>query len=181
MTVLRLEHRRDRDKRITSHLGLVARAFGADRFLLAGDVDDGVISTLDEVTSRFGGPFEARFEESPNGWLRRFCERDAGDGSPGVAIHLTMYGEPHTEAIPTIRRDRPIALVVGGAKVPGKVYGICQHNVSIGTQPHSEVAALALFLDTWFGSVAIDSRFANGSIRVVPSRSGKIVESREDP
>ena len=30
LSVLRLGHRRQRDKRITSHLGLTARAFGAD-------------------------------------------------------------------------------------------------------------------------------------------------------
>ncbi len=30
LSVLRLGHRRERDKRITSHLGLTARAFGAD-------------------------------------------------------------------------------------------------------------------------------------------------------
>ena len=33
--VLRLGHRRERDKRITSHLGLTARAFGADEVFLA--------------------------------------------------------------------------------------------------------------------------------------------------
>ena len=33
VSVLRLGHRRDRDKRITSHLGLTARAFGANEIL----------------------------------------------------------------------------------------------------------------------------------------------------
>ena len=33
ISVLRLGHRRDRDKRITSHLGLTARAFGADEVI----------------------------------------------------------------------------------------------------------------------------------------------------
>ena len=36
VTVLRLGHRRERDKRITSHLGLTARAFGADQIVLSG-------------------------------------------------------------------------------------------------------------------------------------------------
>ena len=122
--VLRLGHRRERDKRITSHLGLTARAFGADFFHLAGEEDPNVLETLKSVTDRFGGNFEARHEDRPMGWLRRFANDDAGDGTPGVAIHLTMYGEPWREVIPMLRRDRPMAIVVGGAKVPGQVYGL---------------------------------------------------------
>ena len=37
ISVLRLGHRIERDKRITSHLGLTARAFGADEIILSGD------------------------------------------------------------------------------------------------------------------------------------------------
>ncbi len=178
VTILRLAHRRDRDKRITSHLGLTARAFGADRFLLAGDEDPAVLSTMRSVATRFGGDFEARHESSPIGWLKRFAQRDGLDGSAGVAIHLTMYGEPFRAVIPTIRRDRPVVIVVGGAKVPGQVYGICQYNIAVGHQPHSEVAALALFLDAWYASVATPLRFSYGELRVVGSRSGKTVLSR---
>jgi tRNA (cytidine56-2'-O)-methyltransferase len=39
VTVLRLGHRPERDKRITTHVGLVARAFGAEEMLLAGGGD----------------------------------------------------------------------------------------------------------------------------------------------
>ena len=43
VSVLRLGHRRDRDKRITSHLGLTARAFGANEILLSGDEDQSAL------------------------------------------------------------------------------------------------------------------------------------------
>ena len=39
LDVLRLGYRLGRDPRITTHLALVSRALGADRFLLAGDED----------------------------------------------------------------------------------------------------------------------------------------------
>ena len=74
LSVLRLGHRRDRDKRITSHLGLTARAFGADEVVLAGDRDPSALETWDSVTERFGGNFESRFEESPLSWLRRISK-----------------------------------------------------------------------------------------------------------
>jgi tRNA (cytidine56-2'-O)-methyltransferase len=97
----------------------------------------------------------------------------------GIIVHLTMYGEEVSEALPKIRRDRPVALVVGGAKVPGELFGISNHNVAVGNQPHSEVAALAVALSQWHSSVAIQSRFEGGSIRVIPSREGKNVVDKK--
>ena len=61
LSVLRLGHRRERDKHITSHLGLTARAFGADEVILAGEEDPGALETWNSVTSRFGGDFECRY------------------------------------------------------------------------------------------------------------------------
>ena len=40
VTILRLGYRRGRDPRITTHLALVARALGAQKFLFSGDEDE---------------------------------------------------------------------------------------------------------------------------------------------
>ena len=81
LSVLRLGHRRDRDKRITSHLGLTARAFGADEVILAGDRDPSALETWDSVTERFGGDFTSRFEESPMSFLEGPIQIWRGDNS----------------------------------------------------------------------------------------------------
>ena len=47
--VLRLGHRKGRDPRITTHLALVARAMGADRFLLGGDEDEKMFENVRSV------------------------------------------------------------------------------------------------------------------------------------
>ena len=107
ISVLRLGHRRERDKRITSHLGLTARAFGADEVILAGEEDESALETWRTVTTRFGGSFDCRYEAKPMAWLRRFAQ-DAGDGEPGVIVHLTMYGEPWRAAVGVIERNRPM-------------------------------------------------------------------------
>ena len=67
ITVLRLGHRRGRDPRISTHVGLVARAFGANRFLLAGEPDVDVLSNLREVSKRFGGELKGVFSLHFNG------------------------------------------------------------------------------------------------------------------
>ena len=174
LEVLRLGYRKGRDPRITTHLALVARAMGADGFLLAGDEDKEMFENLNSVSDRFGGDLETKHVSG-----MRHLKNHVANG--GVAVHLTMYGEPFRKAIPKIRRDRPLVIVVGGAKVPGDVYKICQHNVAVGNQPHSEVAALALFMDAWFGESASERNFDNARLIIEGTNDGKLVHDlRED-
>ncbi|MAX46001.1 MAG: tRNA (cytidine(56)-2'-O)-methyltransferase [Euryarchaeota archaeon] len=173
LDVLRLGYRKGRDPRITTHLALVARAMGADGFLLAGDEDREMFENLNSVSERFGGDLETE-HVSGMGHLKRHV------ANGGVAVHLTMYGEPFRKAIPKIRRDRPVVIVVGGAKVPGDVYKICQHNVSVGNQPHSEVAALALFMDAWFGESASERNFDDARLIIEGTNDGKLVHDMRE-
>ncbi|HDI47237.1 MAG TPA: tRNA (cytidine(56)-2'-O)-methyltransferase, partial [Candidatus Methanomethylia archaeon] len=63
--VLRLGHRVPRDKRVTTHVCLVARAFGAQGVFIAGDYDPSVIETVTKLTEKWGGPFWVEFTASP--------------------------------------------------------------------------------------------------------------------
>ena len=173
LDILRLGYRKGRDPRITTHLALVARAMGADGFLLAGDEDKEMFDNLESVSERFGGSLETSHVKGMS-----HLKKHVQDG--GVAVHLTMYGEPFRKAIPKIRRDRPVVIVVGGAKVPGDVYKICQHNVAVGNQPHSEVAALALFMDAWFGESASEKKFEDARLIIEGTNDGKLVHDLKD-
>ena len=173
LDVLRLGYRKGRDPRITTHLALVARAMGADGFLLAGDEDKEMFENLESVSERFGGSLETSHVKGMS-----HLKKHVQDG--GVAVHLTMYGEPFRKAIPKIRRDRPVVIVVGGAKVPGDDYKICQHNVAVGNQPHSEVAALALFMDAWFGESASEKKFEDARLIIEGTNDGKLVHDMKD-
>jgi tRNA (cytidine56-2'-O)-methyltransferase len=177
--VLRLGYRKGRDPRITTHLALVSRALGATDFLLAGDDDEGLFENVQSVSERFGGTMACEHVGSGMSWLKRFAREDAGDGQPGVVVHLTMYGEPYRRVIPRIRRDRPVTVVVGGAKVPSEVFEHAHYNVAVGNQPHSEVAALALFMDGWFGEGGTERHFPNARLVIEPSARGKEVHDME--
>ena len=178
VSVLRLGHRRGRDPRITTHLALVSRALGAHQFLLAGDEDEGVFDNLRSVNVRFGGDIVCQHVGGGVGTIKRFATSDAGDGEPGTVVHLTMYGEPYRQVVPQIRRDRPLLIVVGGAKVPGDVFKHAHYNVAVGNQPHSEVAALALFMESWFGEGGTEQHFPNAQLVIHPSATGKSVTDR---
>ena len=173
--VLRLGHRRERDKRITSHLGLTARAFGADKIILSGEEDNSPIETWNSVTSRFGGDFNCHYEPKPLKFLRKISNNKSS-----TIIHLTMYGEDMEETIPKIPIDNPLIIVVGGTKVPGEVFRLANYNISIGNQPHSEVAALGVFLESLIGQIDESKHFQGGEIQVVPSLDRKKVMSLEE-
>lgn len=163
--VLHLGHRLERDQRMTTHLGLVARAFGARGLLLASR-DSRVAASLEAVSARWGGGFEVRQEVA---WRR---EAGTWKEAGGKVVHLSMYGEPLERAIPTVRRWQKVWVAVGSEKVPPDIYRVADRTVAVGHQPHSEVAALALFLDRYFGGRQLGLRFP-GALREVPPEGAK--------
>ncbi|MHC1631474.1 MAG: tRNA (cytidine(56)-2'-O)-methyltransferase [Methanotrichaceae archaeon] len=167
IVVLRLGHRPERDKRITTHVGLVARAFGADEMLLAGQ-DEKVVQSLRDVVDRWGGDFQIKSEVIWKKEVRRWKE------SKGTVVHLTMYGSSLSDVIEDIRQDENIMVVVGAEKVPAEMYQLADWNVGIGDQPHSEVAALAIFLDRLQEGQELDKKF-EGKIQISPSERSKNV------
>ena len=63
ITLLRLGHRLGRDSRITTHCGLVARAFGAGRIILSGDYDKKIVDSLKGVSEQWGGDFGVDYDK----------------------------------------------------------------------------------------------------------------------
>jgi tRNA (cytidine56-2'-O)-methyltransferase len=191
---------------MTTHVGLTARALGADRLLLAGAAADRQESVA-AVTDRFGGPFAVETTDEPRRVL---------DEWPGAVVHLTMYGLPVQDVETEIRErfegecggvgsnesdDReasgngetaegeaddggvrpgsagtPLLVVVGAEKVPFEVYEAADWNVAVTSQPHSEVASLAVFLDHLFEGRELDREWEDADRVVVPEAEGKRVE-----
>lgn len=168
--VLRIGHRLVRDDRTTTHVCLVARAFGAEKIYVF-DCESDVVKSIEEVNSRWGGEFEVSIVDD---WRRVIRDWKTGGGA---VVHLTMYGVGLDDVISEVRgSERDILVVVGAEKVPREVYGASDFNVAVGNQPHSEVAALAVFLDRFFGGEELKRRYMHAKYRIIPNRSGKRVE-----
>lgn len=164
LIVFRLGHRIPRDRRVTGHVALVARAFGADAVWVDRE-DPDLEARIEDVVERFGGPFQVKTGVP---WRRALHEW------PGIVIHLTMYGEPLESVLPTLPPD-DLLIVVGAGKVPGELFQRADYNVAIGNQPHSEIAAVAVFLDQRLKGAGRRKEFA-GRLRIVPSPQGKMIE-----
>jgi tRNA (cytidine56-2'-O)-methyltransferase len=61
-----------------------------------------------------------------------------------------------------------------------EVYDRADWNVGVTNQPHSEVAALAVFLDRLFEGQALDRDWVGADRRVIPQATGKRVEDVDD-
>ncbi|MFH0987055.1 MAG: tRNA (cytidine(56)-2'-O)-methyltransferase [Candidatus Micrarchaeota archaeon] len=181
ITVLRIGHRRTRDARISTHCGLVARAFGAERIVYTGESDDKLLDSVRKVADRWGGPFEAEYEKS---WKK------VVSGFDGVVTHLTMYGIPIQTCEAAIKNElnwdgkaggkrKNLLVAVGGEKVPGEMYQMAGYNVAVTSQPHSEIAALAIFLDRMQAGSELDREFSGAKQKIIPQERGKMVEENK--
>jgi len=167
VTVLRLGHRRNRDKRITTHCALVARAFGARKIILSGERDDAVIESVRAVVKKWGGNFSIEYAENWRAVLKKFG---------GFKVHLTMYGEKTRPS--RLRKQKNVLVVIGAGKVPPEVYKAVDYNVAIGNHPHSEVAALAVFLLKNLGEGKLWSQQKGAKTKIIPQKNSKRVVTK---
>ena len=163
--ILRLGHRPSRDKRITTHLILAARAFGASGASYSGNKDSTLEETIAKIVSNWGGTFNLEYSES---WRKLISDWE------GKVIHLTMYGLPFQDVIEGINKcKKNLLILVGSEKIPTEVYYISDWNIAITNQPHSEVAALAVFLDKFFEGKKLKRKFQSSKIKIIPQKKGK--------
>ena len=172
IVVLRWGHRPQRDVRLTTHVALTARALGASGFLLSDTVDEKIKETIEKVTESWGGKFSFEMGTSWKSAVKDWKTKG------GVVVHLTAYGENIQtsnvlEKIRNLKKD--VLVIVGSQKVPSEFFSsnVSDFNVAVGNQPHSECAALAVFLDRFFEGKALGKTFGNARIKIVPQKRGK--------
>lgn len=171
--ILRMGHRCGRDDRISTHVGLVARQLSGKKIIYAGERDTNMMESLRDTVNRWGGQFQVEYTENPKKIIQGF---------DGIIAHLTMYGEKVGDVEQQIKEktlDQDLLVIVGAEKVPRYVYKQADYNVSVGNQPHSEIAALAIFLDR-IQEESIKQNFEDADIEVVPSEQDKITKEKQE-
>jgi tRNA (cytidine56-2'-O)-methyltransferase len=168
ISILRIGHRPHRDKRITTHVALVGRAFGADSIFIDTH-DEKIEETIKSICNRFGGSFSIQTGVSPMNIIKNW---------DGVIVHLTMYGETLSNSLKILKNKENILIIIGSEKVPAQFYDLADINVSVSNQPHSEVAAVAIFLDR-FTNQSWEHKTFHGNMTIIPSKHGKKVVSND--
>ncbi len=172
ITVLRLGHRCGRDARISTHVGLTARALGAKHVIYSGDKDKKMMDSVRDINDRWGPCIDVSYEKNWKKVIESF---------EGVKVHLTIYGLLVQDKIDEIRKkstDTDLLIIVGGEKVPPFVYHNVDYNIAVTSQPHSEISALSIFLDMMQKGRELNKKFTGGEISVRPCADGKKVSQK---
>ena len=170
--VVRIGQRLVRDDRVTTHVALVARAFGASRIFM-NEVNPEIKETLEKINRTWGGNFSVEFIDSWKPILKSKKEKGF------KIVHLTMYGEDINEIQPKIKKEKNLVIVVGAEKVPREIYEFADYNISIGSQPHSEISGLAVFLDRIQEGEQFHKAFLGAKRKIIPTKKGKNVVMHE--
>lgn len=166
--VLRLNHRIARDKRLSTHVALTARAFLADKLYYSGQHDLNFEESINKVTEKFGSNFSINYLENPIKFIQENKQKF-------TIIHLTCYGLNIKDKIDEIRKNKNLIIIVGGEKVEPIFYKLAKYNISVTQQPISEVSALAVFLHLLNKGKELKNEFKNAKLKIIPMESGKKV------
>ena len=170
--VVRIGQRLVRDDRVTTHVALVSRGFGAERIFMT-EVNPEIKDTIEKINNTWGGNFEVEFIEK---W-KIIVKKKKDEGFK--IVHLSMYGENIDDVQEKLRNEENIIIVVGAEKVPREIYELADYNVAVGSQPHSEISALAITLDRIQKGEQFKKEFSDAKRKIIPTKKGKNVEVKE--
>jgi tRNA (cytidine56-2'-O)-methyltransferase len=166
--VLRIGTRLVRDDRVTTHVTLVSRAFGASKIYMY-DANPEIKETIYKINKIWGSDFKVEIIEN---WkdVIKLKKKELFK-----VVHLTMYGENINTIQNEIREEERILIIVGAEKVPREAYDMADYNVAIGNQPHSEISALAILLDRILQGQQLHKKYSDGEREIIPTKRGKNV------
>ena len=170
--VIRIGQRLVRDDRVTTHVALVSRAFGAEKIFMT-EVNPEIKDTLAKINTTWGGDFIVEFIDKWKPIVKKKKDENF------KIIHLTMYGESINTVQEQLQKEENLLVVVGAEKVPREIYELADFNVGVGNQPHSEISALAILLDRIQKGEQFEKAFPNAKRKIVPTKNGKNVQVKE--
>ncbi|WP_371504175.1 tRNA (cytidine(56)-2'-O)-methyltransferase [Nitrosopumilus adriaticus] len=170
--VVRIGQRVVRDDRVTTHVALVSRAFGADRIFMS-EINPEIKDTIEKINRTWGGKFEVEFIDKWKSIVKKKKEDNF------KIIHLSMYGQNINDAQKELQKEENLLIVVGAEKVPREIYELADYNVGVGSQPHSEISALAILLDRIQKGKQFEKDFPDAKRKIIPTKNGKNVQVKE--
>jgi tRNA (cytidine56-2'-O)-methyltransferase len=170
--VVRIGQRVVRDDRVTTHVALVSRAFGAQKIFMT-EVNPEIKDTLDKINKTWGGNFRVEFIDKWKSIVKKKKEENF------KIVHLSMYGENINDVEDKLRNEENLLVVVGAEKVPREIYELADYNIGVGSQPHSEISALAILLDRIQKGKQFEKSFPDAKRKIIPTKTGKNVQVNE--
>ncbi len=143
-------------------IGLASRAFGASSVIFTSRKSTRLIRYFKSISNKWGGKFEVRFEKD---WDKVIAEKRGYE-----KVYLTNYGAPISKMMYRIRTYKNILLIATLSEGMKKLGDMVDYKVSVTTQPHSSVSAIAVFLHVFFSGRELAIRFNNAKYKVIQEK-----------
>ena len=104
--VVRIGQRVVRDDRVTTHVALVSRAFGAEKIFMT-EVNPEIKDTLEKINKTWGGNFMVEFIDKWKSIIKKKKEENFR------IVHLSMYGENINDVQEKLREEESGVYGVG--------------------------------------------------------------------
>ncbi len=137
------------------------------------EVNPEIKDTVEKINNTWGGDFVIEFVDN---W-KSVIKNKKNEGYK--IVHLSMYGEKINQIQNQLRLEDKMLIVVGAEKVPREIYELADYNVGVGSQPHSEISALAILLDRIQDGQQFEKNFPNAKRKIIPTKNGKNVQVNE--
>ena len=137
------------------------------------EVNPEIKDTLEKINGTWGGEFKLEFIDKWKSIVKKKKEENF------TIVHLTMYGENINDIQEKLQKEKDLLVVVGAEKVPREIYELADFNVGVGSQPHSEISALAILLDRIQKGKQFERIFSDAKRKIIPTKNGKNVQVKE--
>jgi len=150
--------------RVRLNMCLTARAFGAARIVFIGSRDSRLVGYIGKLNYKWGGAFKVDFSTNAAKAIKSFNKYKK--------IYLTMFGVPLKQVEYTLKTYKNILLIVTAKDWEASLSKLTDFDVSITTQPHAQVASIAIFLHEFFNGRELAVQFQNARYKIVPKPKG---------
>ncbi len=144
-------------------IGLASRAFGASSVIFTSRSKPKLVRYFRAISSKWGGKFDVRYEKD---WERVISEKRGYE-----KIYLTKSGAPIAKMMYRVRTYKNILLIATLSENLKKLDERVDYKVSVTTQPHSSVSAIAVFLHVFYSGRELAIRFNNARYKVIQEKA----------
>ncbi len=156
-------------REVITDICMTSRAFGASKVAFTCKKDKAVARMIGRISREWGGKFSISFGAD--------YKKMMGNSPNYKTVFLTQYGLPVEKVKHSLRTYKNVMLVVASSEdYTMRLIQSADFNVSITTQPHSSVSAIAVFLHTYFDGRENAMQFENARMKVIPSERGMKVQ-----
>ncbi len=150
-------------------LCLTSRALGASEITFIGKKSSKLTRYINNLNANWGGKFKVSYAKSYKEVLKA--------SSKYAKICLTRYGIPLQTKIYTLKTYKNIVLVVPLNENIKVLQNLTNFNISVSSQPHCGVAAIAVFLHEFYSGRELSMHFENAKYKLVPTEHGVYKET----